>query len=135
MLNSEDHIARPVPLPSEAGRATHGVPGMQAGADGAGRGRIANSPEHGPISVVSSDDWDEMFRAVTVRLRQTVDLPPAASAQAHTSDAAGRVRTTVLECIDALDQLHAALTQERALRLPSGPNPFDGHTAPARAFP
>ena len=52
------------------------------------------------------EDWDELFKAVQARLRLTVE---------QATDAA-RLREVVLECVDALSGLHAALHDERFLR-------------------
>ena len=54
-----------------------------------------------------------MFRAVESRLRQTVGERPAVIAEPQPQDTAGRVQAVVLECVEALEQLHAALMLER----------------------
>lgn len=54
---------------------------------------------------MSLDDWDALFRAVQTRLRLTVS---DAQTQ-HLNGAAAPLQTGVLECVDALDQLHAML--------------------------
>ncbi len=54
---------------------------------------------------LSIEDWDELFKAVQARLRLTAEAA---------TDAA-RLKTVVLECVDALDSLHAALRDQRHL--------------------
>lgn len=62
---------------------------------------------------IANGDWDAMFRAVESRLRQTVGERLALMAEPQPQDAAGRVQAVVLECVEALEQLHAALMLER----------------------
>lgn len=63
---------------------------------------------------IDIENWDDMFSAVKAQLRQTVgehaEHGPVAA------DGAGRVQTSVLECVAALDQLHAGLARERERR-------------------
>ncbi len=61
-------------------------------------------------------DWDDLFRAVKVRLRLTVGELLAATSQTQANNTAGRVPAIVLGCVEALDQLHTALTLERGRR-------------------
>jgi hypothetical protein len=62
----------------------------------------------GALAELSTDcgtgDWDALFDAVKVRLRTIAGDPIASS------------RTGVLECVEALEQLHIMLAQERAGR-------------------
>jgi diguanylate cyclase (GGDEF)-like protein len=53
---------------------------------------------------VPADDWNLLFDAVTSRLRRSV---------LGTSEAPAAVGDTVLDCLQALEQLHTALAQER----------------------
>lgn len=64
---------------------------------------------------IATTDWDILFRAVEERLRLSVGVRPAATAQApaQARDAAGRVQVIVLECVAELEKLHSALKQER----------------------
>jgi diguanylate cyclase len=62
-----------------------------------------------PTQVMAQADWDLMFQAVATRLRLTL----GAATAAHS---AGRISTIALECVQALEQLHAELTQERSQR-------------------
>jgi hypothetical protein len=68
---------------------------------------IKQPPEMNALSEISIEDWDKLFHAVEDRLCTSV----AASLQAD-----DKTRVTVLECVEALDQLHSALTRERQLR-------------------
>jgi hypothetical protein len=58
-------------------------------------------------SQIDVDDWDRLFYAVECRLSTSV------TAAYQDPD---KTRTTVLECVEALDQLHHALTRERQQR-------------------
>jgi hypothetical protein len=73
---------------------------------------------------LSIDDWGAMLDAVKVRLRLTVDdanmLDPGSTPLA--------LRASVLECVDALDQLHAMLGQ--ALSARAGPDDVPDGAAP-----
>lgn len=55
-------------------------------------------------------DWDMLFQAVAARLRLTVDAASAAQGTGH-------IGADVLECVQALEQLHAELAHERSHRL------------------
>lgn len=64
-------------------------------------------------------DWDILFDAVETRLRQTVGerlgtLPETPAHSAHL--AASLVQATVLDCVDALHKLHAAIKHDRSQR-------------------
>lgn len=64
-------------------------------------------------------DWDVMFAAVRARLLHSVgerlgELPDVPQHSAELS--ASLVQAVVLDCVGALDQLHAALRQERSQR-------------------
>jgi hypothetical protein len=72
-----------------------------------------------PRLSIAVDDWDMMFEAVRARLIHTVgerlgELPDVPHHSAELS--ASLVQAVVLDCVNALDQLHAALTQERSQR-------------------
>jgi hypothetical protein len=56
-------------------------------------------------SDVAIEDWDDLFRAVTARLAQTFDTPVAATKLV-------RFRVSVLECVEALEQLRTTMTHE-----------------------
>ncbi len=68
---------------------------------------------------IAVDDWDLMFDAVRVRLMRTVgerlgELPEVPQHSAELS--ASLVQAVVLDCVRALERLHAALEQERSQR-------------------
>ena len=56
-------------------------------------------------SDVAIEDWDLLFRAVTARLTSIFDGPENAAGSA-------RIRSNVLECVQALDQLRTTMTHE-----------------------
>ena len=62
-------------------------------------------------SDITRDDWDLLFRAVRDRLRIAVRTLPVSGAQPLTLQSDASV--LVLECVQALDQLHEALLRER----------------------
>lgn len=105
-----------VPATGPAGPAR-----LNAAADIAVRARQymhgAGLPGSGPD--VAIGDWNLLFDAVRARLVRTVGErlgePPAVPQ--HSSElAASLVQAVVLDCAHALDQLHAALEQERSQR-------------------
>ncbi len=79
-------------------------------------------PDCGPAPPrlsIAVADWDVMFDAVRARLIRTVgerlgELPDVPQHSAELS--ASLVQAVVLDCVSALDQLHAALAQERSQR-------------------
>ena len=68
---------------------------------------INQAHEMNALSQIRIEDWDNMFHAVELRLCATV---------AATEQLDDKTRVTVLECVEALDQLHSALTHERQQR-------------------
>lgn len=62
---------------------------------------------------ISVEDWDTLFRAVEERLKRMIDERHTATSHPRMHDLRGSVQETVLECVAALDQLHAVLTHER----------------------
>ena len=56
--------------------------------------------------------WDDPFRAVTARLRLIAGAASPSGAAARLHDAAHGLQADVLECADALDQLHATRLHE-----------------------
>jgi hypothetical protein len=68
-------------------------------------------------SVLSTDEWDVLFDAVRVRLRLVVEEGLAAAAGRDAPDAVvGLALPNVLECLDALDLLHAMPAAGRSRR-------------------
>ena len=70
----------------------------------------ARSPDIAP------EDWDDLFGAVRQRLRDAVAQAPAPTTGSRPDEPLARVRASVLECVAALDQLHASLRHELARR-------------------
>ena len=72
----------------------------------------------GTPDMTASEDWDLLFCAVKDRLRLTVgaDALPASVPEQFGHARVASVRVIVLECVQALDQLHAALLGERSRR-------------------
>lgn len=64
----------------------------------------------------AAGDWNLMFQAVKERLRLAVGKVLIASPGLEPQTAGVLTQTIVLECVGALDQLHATLTNERGLR-------------------
>lgn len=69
---------------------------------------------------IARDDWDALFRAIQVRLAHAVDEQRGWVSVPLAGDAAAHLQTVVLECVAAMGQLQAALTQERACTDASG---------------
>ena len=66
----------------------------------------------GPVGDVSIEDWDSLLDAVKARLRLTV----GESLTRQFNGAAAPVQASVLECVEALDQLHTTLSNALAQR-------------------
>lgn len=75
----------------------------------------------GPASGIGREDWTTLFKAVTTQLRQTVAVRPASDDNLQIPDA-GRMRTRVLECVAALENLLASRRDAR--------NEFEATLAP-----
>lgn len=71
---------------------------------------------NGSLPAASSDvaivDWEELLSAVKSRLRLTVGELLAVLPEHQLPDAAHRVQASVLECVNALDQLQLTLSHE-----------------------
>lgn len=83
--------------------------------NGLGYAQSMSPPASAPAgaSDITREDWDLLFRAVRDRLRIAVRTLPVSGAQPLTLQSDASVRVLVLECVQALDQLHAALLLER----------------------
>ena len=79
-------------------------------------------------------DWDDLFHAIQARLRALVSLPPATFYGSPSPAVSDDVRTVVLECVTALDQLHRALSQERGLHQPLDPVTADADLVATRSL-
>ena len=78
-------------------------------------------------------DWNGMLDAVKARLRLIVDEAPQAAGAQPQPTAAHRTRSGVLECVDALDLLHATLRRELDRRQRLELEVFDAQAALALA--
>ena len=56
---------------------------------------------------IAMEDWDELFCAVKARLRLIGSERSSATPEPPQRDAVVRIQASVLECVEALDQLHA----------------------------
>lgn len=92
--------------------------GSTSSGDAASQNSQLGSPTDSAKDHASADDastiWDCLFDAVTERLRNTVSAAFSARQGSESRDAAPQIQAAVLECVEALDQLHEAVTLERA---------------------
>lgn len=65
-----------------------------------------------PSTDIPLEDWDVLFGAVKARLRETVGQGLADTPEPHLRGAVGQMQAIVLECVAALDQLHATPLNE-----------------------
>ena len=73
-----------------------------------------SAPERAGLSAaVAIEDWDCLFQAVTARLTMTIG--PLQIVPQRPEDSR-QVVTVVLQCVEALGQLHAMLRNERERR-------------------
>ena len=76
-------------------------------------------PNPGPDAIFSGhvnilpEDWDALFRAVQVRLEHCVGDALLKAPQMALLDRHTVTKAAVLECVEAMKQLHAALMLER----------------------
>lgn len=61
---------------------------------------------------VAIGDWDDLLNAVKTRLRLSVGEPIEGKSTPRSDETPDRVRSSVLECVAALDHLHTTLTHE-----------------------
>jgi len=87
----------------------NGVEGAAAAAAAA----ASASPAAAAAAAVHQD-WDALFNAVTARLR---DIAGTVATLPDLADMPQQARSRVLECVDALEQLHVSLTQQQSLQL------------------
>jgi diguanylate cyclase (GGDEF)-like protein len=64
------------------------------------------------ITGVAIEDYDDLLGAVTERLRQTVSEGPAAAKPLQAGAVSDNVKSSMLECVEALDQLHMTLKDD-----------------------
>ena len=70
----------------------------------------AQASGHGNISPA---DWDELFHAIQARLENCIDNALDNAPELPLNERHAATKTTILECVDAMRQLHASLTLER----------------------
>lgn len=73
---------------------------------------VASAPLPHARPDIAIEDWDVLFCAVTARLRLIVAERLVTPTSPGLAIEVNRVRVDVLECVAALDQLHATLTEE-----------------------
>ena len=66
-----------------------------------------------PQAAAPNPDWDMLFNAVTARLR---DIAGVVATLPGLAGMPQQARGQVLECAEALDQLHASMSQQQALQ-------------------
>ncbi len=80
-------------------------------------------PTHGTVQIAASpldisiEDWDDLFRAIEAKLRQAVGEKLAIQLKLGDDEKALLVQTvqaSVLECVEAMSNLHTALKHERS---------------------
>jgi hypothetical protein len=87
--------------------------------DGPGRTACCPAPGSPPDSRIDVEDWDSLFGAVEERLRATVENPDSSQTPQEAQSYASRIKSVVLDCLGAMDQLHQALKQERGMLAPA----------------
>jgi diguanylate cyclase len=112
----EEHMARLIDCPSEIGAMRVDMSCLCADGDRAHGdtepARLAVGSVPGSSSNVGIGDWEVLLGAVKTRLMLAVDERAARSPEHQGSDTSAWVRSTVLECVGALDQLHTTLAHE-----------------------
>lgn len=79
----------------------------------------AAEASHDELPSIGAEDWDVLFSAIELRLRQAVGehLGQLPSTPAHSAQlSASLVQAVVLDCVDALHKLHAAIKHDRSQR-------------------
>ena len=88
-----------------------------------------------PATEISIDDWDALLSAVNARLRQAV----GEATMGQFNGTAAPFRTMVLECVDALEHLQAALedrrTRQRQVERPEEARPGNASAADESVTP
>jgi hypothetical protein len=83
---------------------------------GSGTAPLANASLPHARADIAIEVWEVLFSAVTARLRLIVAERLVTTADPRSAVEANQVRVNVLECVAALDQLHATLTEELGQR-------------------
>lgn len=136
-VNSQDLMQEAQSHPTEARRAATNRPWAFAKFDETGVNKRVALPSHTPLPDltphIAVEDWDDLLCAITARLRMTVGEPLAERPESQEPDTVSRVRACVLECVEALDQLHTAQKQELSRHQRLELEVFDARTALAQA--
>ncbi len=74
--------------------------------------QVGTPAQAGAPSGIPPEDWDVLFAAVKARLRDAVGHSLAEAPAPQARDAAGQLQAILLECVEALDQLHATSLNE-----------------------
>jgi diguanylate cyclase len=93
-------------------RWTHPAPWPGVNGHGLALGPQRQPGAAGAVAGVAIGDWNHLLGAVMARLRSSVGDRADAAGDAPLHHPAAIVRCDVLECVAALDQLHATLRQE-----------------------
>lgn len=99
-------------------RSRH-FPGRAAGDEAPRAGAaawLAGDPLPNRPADVAIRDLEDLLDAVKIRLSQTAELLGAEGSEQQRHDTADRVRTNILECVVALDQLHTTVVHELGRR-------------------
>ncbi len=94
---------------------------------------LAQSQRPSIAADIAIEDWDILMGAVKERLRVSVGERLAAIPETPLQDAADQVRASVLECVEALDQLQTTQRLELSRRQRLELDLFDARTALAQA--
>ncbi len=93
-------------------------------------------PNPGPDAIsnghsnISAADWDELFHAIQARLENCVDDALLKAPELPPNERHQVIKTTVLQCVEAMQQLHTALMLEReqvTRKASEQPRQLNGH--------
>jgi diguanylate cyclase len=115
MMNADTVLAR---LRFRVRGTAHRLPG-HALRDDEDAVEVIRRPRMSPPSLpsdVAVGDLDDLLEAVKAKLRLSVDIQLAKPLEMRVLGPTDSVQTHVLECVDALDQLHLTLRHELARR-------------------
>ena len=98
--NNPTYMHRPIPAPEPS-------PEPNPEPDGALSARRA---------AISATDWDELFHAIQTRLEKCVSEALTKMPELPLHERHAVTQKTVLECVEAMRQLHADLIYERQLQ-------------------
>lgn len=66
---------------------------------------------------IPPDAWDDLFQAVVMRLENCVDDPFVKSQNSPPQDRSAATKIAVLECVEAMKQLHSSLAHKRTAQI------------------